>query len=142
MSSFLLVCRRPCAACGCGTGSVGVPASSSLRCCPPIAAVFRTGGSGSLPRTTTYSIRWSVRIRWMVRVLTLSICAACAGVKQLVFGFPASVSSETARRMYPAMFAICAIICGESGTFHRYHFHIQSFLFVSATKFGNKQKGL
>ncbi len=29
----------------------------------------------------------------------------------------------------------------EGGTFHRYHFHIQSFLFVSAAKFGNKQKG-
>ena len=24
------------------------------------------------------------------------------------------------------------------GTFHCYHFHVQSFLFVSATKFGNK----
>ena len=32
--------------------------------------------------------------------------------------------------------------CGESGTFHRYYFHIQSFLLVSAAKFGNKQKGL
>ena len=32
--------------------------------------------------------------------------------------------------------------CGEDGTFHRYYFHIQSFLLVSAAKFGNKQKGL
>ena len=32
--------------------------------------------------------------------------------------------------------------CGEGGTFHRYYFHIQSFLLVSAAKFGNKQKGL
>ena len=32
--------------------------------------------------------------------------------------------------------------CGEGGTFHRYHFHIQSFLLVPAAKFGNKQKGL
>ena len=32
--------------------------------------------------------------------------------------------------------------CGEGGTFHRYHFHIQSFLLVSAAKFGNKPKGL
>ena len=28
------------------------------------------------------------------------------------------------------------------GTFHCYHFHVQSFLFVSATKFGNKQCSL
>ena len=32
--------------------------------------------------------------------------------------------------------------CGEDGTFHRYHFHIQSFLLVSAAKFSNKPKGL
>ena len=32
--------------------------------------------------------------------------------------------------------------CGEGGTFHRYYFHIQSFLLVSAAKFGNKQKGI
>ena len=32
--------------------------------------------------------------------------------------------------------------CGEGGTFHRYHFHIQSFILVYAAKFGNKQKGL
>ena len=32
--------------------------------------------------------------------------------------------------------------CGEGGTFNRYHFHIQSFLLVSAAKFGNKPKGL
>ena len=32
--------------------------------------------------------------------------------------------------------------CGEGGTFHCYHFHIQSFLLVSVAKFGNKQKGL
>ena len=32
--------------------------------------------------------------------------------------------------------------CGEGGTFHRYHFHIQSFLLVSVAKFGNKPKGL
>ncbi len=32
--------------------------------------------------------------------------------------------------------------CGEDGTFHRYYFHIQSFLLVSAAKFGNKRKGL
>jgi hypothetical protein len=30
----------------------------------------------------------------------------------------------------------------EGGTFHRYYFHIQSFLLVPAAKFGNKQKGL
>ena len=32
--------------------------------------------------------------------------------------------------------------CGEGGTFHCYHFHIQSFLLVSVAKFGNKPKGL
>ena len=32
--------------------------------------------------------------------------------------------------------------CGEGGTFHRYYFHIQSFLLVSVAKFGNKPKGL
>ena len=32
--------------------------------------------------------------------------------------------------------------CGEGGTFHRYYFHIQSFLLVSVAKFDNKPKGL
>ena len=31
---------------------------------------------------------------------------------------------------------------GEGGTFHRYYFHIQSFLLVSVAKFSNKQKVL
>ena len=63
-------------------------------------------------------------------------------VKQLVFGFPLPFLLVPCLADVPCDVRNLRHHLLVGGTFHCYHFHVQSFLFVSATKFGNKQKGL
>ena len=62
-------------------------------------------------------------------------------VKQLVFGFPLPFLLVPCLADVPCDVRNLRHHLLVGGTFHCYHFHVQSFLFVSATKFGNKQKG-